>query len=168
MDLVLTKTHNNITTNTFFKDTNRNGYVPIQSCHHLKWLTAIPKGQYMRIRRNCNSIEDYNTQSAILTNRFSEKGYSSRALNKCQKQVLSMNRETLLSKSKKVSFRADLDFITGFHRQYREVEKYLKSTGLSFKESFTKPDQNLYTRGPQELETKLHPTFRTPPKTIST
>lgn len=101
LDLVLTNTSNKITTNTFFKNTDRNGYVPIQSCHHSKWLTAIPKGQYMQIRRKCNSIDTYNTQSAILTNRFIEKGYSPRALDICPKKVLIMNRDTLLTNNKK-------------------------------------------------------------------
>lgn len=69
----------------FFKETDRNCYVPIQSCHHLKWLKAIPN---MQIRRICDNLEDFHTQSEILTNQFIEKGYSHRELTSCKNQVL--------------------------------------------------------------------------------
>lgn len=74
LDLVLTKADRYITTKTFFKGTDRNGYIPTASCPHPKWLGAIPKGQLMRIRRNCAKTEDYVKQSELLINRFKEKG----------------------------------------------------------------------------------------------
>lgn len=123
LDLTLTKQGNRLVSKTFFKATDRNGFVPVNSCHHPQWLGAVPKGQYMRIRRNCDDITDYHTQSEILTNRFQEKGYPLKNLIKTKNQVLAMNRDSLLVPKEKAPFLGDISFISGFHRQYEGVEK---------------------------------------------
>lgn len=33
-----------LVTKTFFKTTDRNGYIPVDSCHHVYWLKSIPRG----------------------------------------------------------------------------------------------------------------------------
>lgn len=38
-----------------------------------------------------------------------------------------MNRETLLCKNKKSLLKADLAFVPGFYRQYKEIETILKT-----------------------------------------
>lgn len=125
LDLTLVKNGNRIGTRTFFKATDRNGFVPTNSCHHPQWLVAVPKGQYMRIRRNYDNLIDFHTQSDILTQRFCEKGYSLEDLTKTKNQVLSMDRESLLIPKDKLPFQGDLAFVSGFHRQYRNVEKFI-------------------------------------------
>lgn len=49
LDLVLMKGEQFITTKNFFKETDRNSYIPTAICHHPKWLGGIPKGQLMRV-----------------------------------------------------------------------------------------------------------------------
>lgn len=49
LDLVIFKEHSSLLTKTFFKNTDRNGYIPLDSGHHPKWLKVIPKGQFQRI-----------------------------------------------------------------------------------------------------------------------
>lgn len=58
-DLTLYKKDNRIGTKTFFKATDRNAFVSTNSCHQPQWLGAVPKVQFMHIRRNCNSMSDF-------------------------------------------------------------------------------------------------------------
>lgn len=105
LDLTLTKNQKKIGTKTFFKETDRNGFVPTHSCHHPQWLGAIPKRQYMRIRRNCDNIKDFQIQAEVLTNRFLEKGYPLEMLIKIKDQVSLMDRVSLLATNKKLSLK---------------------------------------------------------------
>lgn len=59
LDLVIFKSQKALCTKTCFKSTDRNGYIPLTSCHHPKWKMAIPKGQFTRIKRNCDLIKDF-------------------------------------------------------------------------------------------------------------
>lgn len=81
LDLQIFKKGNELYTKTFFK-TDRNGYIPTSSCHHPKWKGNIPKGQLLRIHRNCRKVEDFETQANILIKRFEEKGYQENNLMK--------------------------------------------------------------------------------------
>lgn len=65
---------------TYFKPTDRNGYIPSDSCHHAQWLRSVPRSQFLRLRRNCSNISDYYAQSRVLKDRFVAKGYNARDL----------------------------------------------------------------------------------------
>lgn len=56
LDLVIFKQNGHLVTKTHFKDVDRNGYIPLGSCRHPRWLGGVPKSQMMRVRRN---IKDY-------------------------------------------------------------------------------------------------------------
>lgn len=45
LDLVIRQENNKFWTKTHFKSVDRNSYLPIGSCHHINWLSNIPKGQ---------------------------------------------------------------------------------------------------------------------------
>lgn len=62
-------------TETYFKTVDRNGYIPINSCHYALWLLNIPKGQMMRLKRNCTEGNDFKEQASMIGQRFVQKGY---------------------------------------------------------------------------------------------
>lgn len=113
-------------TRNHFKPTDRNSYLPVDSYHHKPWLINIPKGQFMRIRRNCSKEGDFLKQSEILTSRFREKGYDMRKVEKDKIKVLNMNRDILLSEIKQERFRRKFIVILYFNIQFRQVEKIIK------------------------------------------
>ncbi|XP_040212329.1 uncharacterized protein LOC120943214 [Rana temporaria] len=76
LDLEIFKSDNVLLTKNYFKTVDRNGYIPLSSCHHRLWLCNIPRGQFVRLRRNCTLESDYLAQSQELSNRFVSKGYS--------------------------------------------------------------------------------------------
>lgn len=180
LDLVLTKADGYITTKTFFKETDRNSYIPTASCHHPKWLGAIPKGQSMRVCCNCAKIEDYVEQSELLINRFKEKGYRATTLMPVQTQVLNMNRqELLIDKPKKSNLnRNNMVFLTEFNRDdrsliYRSLEKIVRKLqpillrDKTLVDLLTKQPTFIYHRAPI-LRNRISPNIYNPPKRVST
>ncbi|CAH2329718.1 Hypothetical predicted protein, partial [Pelobates cultripes] len=53
-----------------------------KSCHHKPWLENAPKGQFLRIRRNCTNEQDFIIQANIIKKQFLEKGYEETKLTK--------------------------------------------------------------------------------------
>ena len=66
LDLQIFKHNGELCTRTFFKKTDRNGYISTSSCHHPQWIGNIPKGQLLRVRRNCRRLEDFDIQAEVL------------------------------------------------------------------------------------------------------
>lgn len=58
--------------------------------------------------------------------RFREKGYNLKELECCKNKVSVMDRDSLLTNAKPRKYKGELTFITGFHRQYKEVENIFK------------------------------------------
>lgn len=62
LDLKIYEENGKLNTIAFFKQTDCNGYIPTRSYHHPKWIGNIPKGQLIRIHRNCSNQSDYAKQ----------------------------------------------------------------------------------------------------------
>lgn len=120
LDLELYKSGNQLFTRTYFKEVDRNGYVSTRSCHHPRQLRAIPKGQFIKINYDRN---DYFLQSDKIIERFFEKGYKKAKLLKIRDVIGQLERNYLLVKKPNREKQGDIAFITGFHTQYKNVEK---------------------------------------------
>lgn len=82
--------------NFFFKTVDTNSYLSLESCHHKSWLYNIPKGQLIRLKRNCSKAEDFNEQAQLIGRRFEEKGYDDSWLRKQIQNVHEMDRNMML------------------------------------------------------------------------
>lgn len=60
---------------TYFKPTDCNGFIPMDSCHHRSWLCTVPRSQFLQLRKNCSGTETFKTQTMVLRQRFLDKGY---------------------------------------------------------------------------------------------
>ncbi|XP_069618482.1 uncharacterized protein [Ranitomeya imitator] len=80
LDLKLSIDQNRITTTLFRKQTASNNLLHFESFHPAHLRKGIPKGQFLRLRRNCSRREDFLTESRHLTNRFRERGYPRRTI----------------------------------------------------------------------------------------
>lgn len=90
-------------TKVYFKETDRNSYVPTSSGHHPLWLKNIPKGQIMRVKRNCSTqVENFLSQSKILTERFKARGYDPQILEKVVEEVGLISRDVCLQEKNTV------------------------------------------------------------------
>lgn len=72
-------------TQMYFKETDRNSYISITSCHYKPWIANISRGQYMRIRRNYR-----------LTKMYMDMGYKVAFLAKERDKIRDLESENLL------------------------------------------------------------------------
>ncbi|XP_077145854.1 uncharacterized protein LOC143807803 [Ranitomeya variabilis] len=80
LDLKLTIVQNRIITTLFRKQTASNNLLHFESFHPTHLRKGIPKGQFLRLRRNCSRTEDFLEESRQLTHRFRERGYPHRVI----------------------------------------------------------------------------------------
>ena len=83
-------------TDLYVKDTAAFDYLHRSSYHPQHTIKAIPKGQFIRIRRICSKIEDYNRHAAAFIQHFVKRGYNETALRNTATTVASTPRDTLL------------------------------------------------------------------------
>lgn len=129
LDLNISIDEGRIVTSTFFKLTYRNGYIPLDSCHHPSWLSAVPKGQFLRLRRNCTDLVEFHREAEILRSRFLAKGYDSGSLDLTIKEVGTRDRQTLLcERPPTMNIREDfgLAFLTTFSSQHWAIKRIIK------------------------------------------
>ncbi|XP_077116947.1 uncharacterized protein LOC143773356 [Ranitomeya variabilis] len=122
LDLNIYIKNDQIFTKCFRKEVDSNSFIGMTSCHLPVWLANIPKGQYTRIRQNCTTLEDYNKDSAFLTQQFLDKGYPSVLLDQAKKDIMETPRDALLHRVKPTNQPMNiqdqirqLPFITQFH-----------------------------------------------------
>ncbi|XP_069599301.1 uncharacterized protein [Ranitomeya imitator] len=75
LDLRVSMDQNRIVTTLFRKQTATNNLLHFESFHPSHLRRGIPKGQFLRLRRNCTRTEDFCMEARQLTNRFRERGY---------------------------------------------------------------------------------------------
>ena len=75
LDLLIVINHGQLHTKTYSKPTDRNSLLRFDS-HHPKALREnLPYGQFLRIRRNCSQLSDYDDQAKHLSTKLDTKGY---------------------------------------------------------------------------------------------
>lgn len=127
LDLDISIDNNRLITKTHFKEVTRNSYLPITSCHHQPWLFNIPKGQLIRVRRNCTKESDYKIQADLVGKRFMDKGYDAEFINKQISSVQSLDRTTMIHTQKKTSLILEAPaLILNFNVQHKDIEKIKK------------------------------------------
>jgi hypothetical protein len=103
LDVTLKVTGVKIESTLFCKPTNTHAYLRYDSSHPTSCKDNIPFSQYLRIRRICSNIDEYNTQSAMITAHFVKQGYPRPMLEKHRSKAKQLDRKVLLQKvSKKV------------------------------------------------------------------
>lgn len=129
LDLLITIVDGRITTSTFFKSTDRNSFIPLNSCHHQSWLSAVPKGQFLRLRRNCSDQDEYFREASSLKLKFLDKGYEATMLETLIAEVGNRERTELLrDKPPQVNNGEDfnLAFLTTYSSQHWAIKKIIK------------------------------------------
>lgn len=128
LDLNFSIEGSRFTTTTFFKQTDRNLYIPLDSCHYAPWLKSVPQGQFTRLRRNCTELEAYDNQAAVLSSRFVEKGYDQAVSSRLVQSTREMDRGSLLSDRVKEGGGGELSlpFITMFSAQHQNIKRLIR------------------------------------------
>ncbi|OCT76231.1 hypothetical protein XELAEV_18031435mg [Xenopus laevis] len=98
---VIQKVPNNIETTVYTKPYSGNSLLRADSCHPKHFNGGIPKGQFIRLRRNCSTEEKFVEESCKLWDKFLQKGYDMRVLQKAFEVALSCTRDDLISRKVK-------------------------------------------------------------------
>lgn len=97
IDLEITLQEGRTSTNNYCKPTDRNSYIAIDSCHHRPWLLNIPKEQFVHLRLNCTTENDYVAQASLFEKKFIEKGYKSTFIKKEMDSVRNLHSIDLVT-----------------------------------------------------------------------
>ncbi|XP_031751078.1 uncharacterized protein LOC116408410 [Xenopus tropicalis] len=102
LDLSLTIRNTRIDTSIFRKTCSGNSLLRADSCHPSHLFKGIPLGQFIRLRRNCNTDKAFLEQSLLLRDRFLERGYTHHSLSLAFTKALRTERTDLLTNTNKV------------------------------------------------------------------
>jgi hypothetical protein len=92
------KLHNQeIFTDLYCKPTDSHSYLLYSSAHPLKCKQSIPFGQFLRIRRICSHIEDFDKHVVIFANHFLRRGYPNLLIEEAAITARRLDRATLLN-----------------------------------------------------------------------
>lgn len=81
LDVLIKRTQGGeLTTSVYCKPTSTNALLNWRSGYPMALIKGIPKGQYLRLRRNCSSEPMFQEQAWDLRSHFREKGYPDKIL----------------------------------------------------------------------------------------
>uniref|UniRef100_A0A8C5PEB8 Reverse transcriptase domain-containing protein n=1 Tax=Leptobrachium leishanense TaxID=445787 RepID=A0A8C5PEB8_9ANUR len=120
-----------IKSKTFFKEVDTNTYIDYTSCHHSTWLKGVPKGQFVRLRRNCTDTETFKEQANTLKKDFVEKGYRATDLDEAISSIMHKDRGDLLKyKPRTQEDGEEIRFICDFNSKANNIKKFLRNIGI--------------------------------------
>ncbi|KAM9330952.1 uncharacterized protein KIAA0825 homolog [Gastrophryne carolinensis] len=126
LDLHLTmKTEGVIETTLHRKDTATNSLLHFASAHpdHLK--RSIPVGQFLRLKRNCSTNEEFEKQANHLKERFQARGYPKRPVTEAVRRARASNRKDLIQKRERKPSLQQLGIVTKFNNQWGRIRSIL-------------------------------------------
>ncbi|OCT57287.1 hypothetical protein XELAEV_18003724mg [Xenopus laevis] len=120
---------NTIHTTIYRKPCSGNTLLHAQSCHPRSQIAGIPIGQFLRLRRNCSTLGEFKIKADEMRDRFKERGYNSRSIQRAYTRAETTDRDILLTpqnKTHKKEFGQRISFITQYSRQYKKIVKTVK------------------------------------------
>lgn len=84
-------------------------------------MRGIPQGQYLRLRRNCSTIEAFKNEAQDLCNRFLERGYPDHVLRRAYHSALTRERTDLLTPGEDRCVKKDKNPIKNILRRHWKV-----------------------------------------------
>ena len=97
LDITISHQNGRLKTELFTKPTAAHLYLHRTSDHPHHTLKAGPKSQFIRIRRICSDMSDYDKHSMEFLKYYTMRGYQPHRLKEIIKEVRSMDREELLT-----------------------------------------------------------------------
>ena len=113
---------NKMDTTLYIKPTDAQAYLHYSSEHPATTKNSIPFSQFLRIRKICSKIEDYNYHASRLYNIFKERGYKETQMRDTIQRVREMDRTDLL-KYTQPKAEQKIRLITNFNRANPDMRK---------------------------------------------
>jgi hypothetical protein len=117
-----------VVTDTFCKPTDSHNYLMYDSAHPKKCKDSIPYSQFLRIRRICSDIKDYDKRVISLSSHFLRRGYPKEILEEAAIQGRQKYREELWNLKRAASASTDKVFlISTYHPSDNSVKEVVKN-----------------------------------------
>ena len=129
LDTTVSLTEGHIKTDLYCKPTDSHSYLRFNSAHPSKCKQSIPFSQFLRIRRICSDISDFDKHIVTFSRYFLNRGYPLSLLEQAAIRARRLNRDTLLSpQDKKEDDSTELiPLITTFHPNDNSLVEVVKS-----------------------------------------
>ena len=98
LDVRVHLTEGRLTTELFTKPTSSLAYLFRSSYHPRRVFDALPYGEFVRTRRNCSTLEKFDSHSNRLLQAFLERGYNLDQLEKGRSKARQLSRQDILDK----------------------------------------------------------------------
>ncbi|XP_026098621.1 uncharacterized protein LOC113069710 [Carassius auratus] len=141
-------------TSIFRKSTDRNTLLHANSFHPPWLIDNIPFGQIQRLRRICDSDQDFQYQSLDMQRRFQQRGYQTKTLVQAHNRAQSLERKSLLqSRPNRVSTQKPY-FVTHYSKEAVQIKHIIKKNwniiecDPTLREIFTEPPGISFRRAP--------------------
>lgn len=95
LDLEIFVSNNRLYICTYFKETDQNTLIPTHSGHRPDCIKNVPRGRFIRIKRNCTTQNDYYAQGER------EKRNSPRTVERKTERVAQLERDHFTRDQKK-------------------------------------------------------------------
>ncbi|XP_069610910.1 uncharacterized protein [Ranitomeya imitator] len=119
---------NLLQTDIYRKSTSTNSLLHASSAHPRHVVQSVPTGQFLRLRRICSDIGDFERQADDLKKRFYQRGYSHRMVKKAYNRARHSSRHDLIYKSNAKLPDGKIRFVTDYHNQFSAVRAILNKS----------------------------------------
>lgn len=114
LDMWVEKNNGSLSTTLYRKETDKNTLLLASSFHPTPLKRGLPKSQFFRLRRICETTEDYIDKANDMKDRFLQRGYPIHWVEKAYNTALNKSRAALLKKSKKTEKKFSVTCVTSF------------------------------------------------------
>ncbi|KAJ1184350.1 hypothetical protein NDU88_001158 [Pleurodeles waltl] len=97
LDLRIQIVDGKLVTDTYNKITDRNSLLLYESHHPKALRDNLPFSQFLRLRRNCSTVESFEAQARELKDKLQHRHYPTRIINPAYKRARNNHREALLA-----------------------------------------------------------------------
>ena len=130
LDITISINSGTIKTQLFTKPTAAHLYVHRLSDHPNHVIKSGPKSQFLRIRRLCSDIQDYDKHASQFQTFYQKRGYNANNLRKTINEVKNMNREDLLNPAPKPTDPKNqrIPLVINWHHKFSRLPGILNKT----------------------------------------
>lgn len=115
-----------LSTDLYTKPTASFQYLHHSSYHNPPVTTSLPKSQFMRIRRICSNITDYDRHVKRFTEHFVKRKFHRKKVEETAQSVREMNREDLLT-YKKPQTNERIPLVLTYHHKFEGFGSAMKT-----------------------------------------
>jgi len=153
----------------FRKATDHNTLLHANSYHPPWLIDNIPFGQIQRLRRICDSDQDFPNQSMDIQLRCQQRGYQTQTLIQAHNRAQSLERKNLLQSRPKILSTQKPYFVTNYSKEAIQIKRIIKKNWNiiecepTLREVFTEPPGISFRRAPT-IKEKLVKIYLSAPK----